>query len=132
VSKLVRIAVAVVIGLVVWTVVATLGNFVLRVAIPGYRAEEIVVAYSLVAQVGRLALGVLSTAAAAAITVIVSRGSSSAALALGCVLLVMFVPVHVSLWHKFPVWYHLFFLGSLPLVPYVVGKAMASRRSAEP
>ena len=32
-------------------------------------------------------------------------------------LLALFVPVHVSLWDKFPIWYHIVFLGSLfPLV----------------
>jgi hypothetical protein len=37
--------------------------------------------------------------------------------ALGAVLLAAFIPVHIQLWAKFPVWYHLVFLGTLvPLV----------------
>jgi hypothetical protein len=129
-SKLVRFAVAIAVGLLVWIVVATLGNFVLRVAIPGYRAEEAAVSFSLIAQLGRLALSVVSTAAAAAATVVMSRGSIGASLAVGCILLALFVPVHVSLWHRFPVWYHLFFLASLPIGTYVFGKLVASRRGA--
>jgi hypothetical protein len=129
-SKVLKYAAAVAVGLLVWVFVATLGNFVLRAAIPDYRAQEMAVTFSLIAQLGRLALGVVSTAVAAAAAAAMSRGSNGAALAVGCVLLVMFVPVHVSLWQKFPVWYHLFFLASLPLVAYVVGRLVGSRRGA--
>ena len=128
--KLLRFAVAVAVGLFVWVTVATLGNFVLRVAIPGYRAEEAAVSFSLIAQLGRLALGVVSTAAAAAVTIVMSHGNIGASLALGFVLLALFIPVHVALWHKFPVWYHLFFLASLPLGAYVVGRLVMSKRGA--
>ena len=129
-SRLLGFVAAIAIGLLVWVAVATLGNFVLRAAIPSYRAEEVAVSFSLIAQLGRLLLGVLSTAAAAAVTVVMRRGRTGASLALGCVLLALFVPVHVALWHKFPVWYHLFFLASLPLGAIVVGRLVASRRGA--
>ena len=125
-----RFVVAIVIGLLVWIVVATLCNFALRASIADYRAEEVAVAFTLIAQLGRLALGVVSTAAAAAATAALSRRSIVAPVVLGCVLLALFVPVHVSLWPRFPVWYHLFFLASLPLVAYMVGKLMAQRRGA--
>ena len=129
-SKGVRSALAIAVGLLVWVAVATLLNFILRAAIPGYRAEELTMSFSLIAQVSRLALGLASTAAAAAATAVLSRGSIGACLTLGCILLALFVPVHVSLWQKFPVWYHLFFLASLPLGAYVVGQLVASRRGA--
>jgi len=36
---------------------------------------------------------------------------------LALLLVALFIPVHSSLWSKFPIWYHLFFLGTLaPLV----------------
>ena len=42
---------------------------------------------------------------------------------LALLILALFVPVHVSLWSTFPVWYHLVFLGSLvPLV--ILGSAL--------
>jgi hypothetical protein len=129
-SKGVRYAVAVAVGLLVWVVVATLINFGLRAAIPDYRAEEVAMSFSLIAQLSRLALGLVSTAAAAAATAVLSRGSIGVCLTLGCILLALFVPVHVSLWQKFPVWYHLFFLVSLPLGAYVVGRLVGSRRGA--
>jgi len=129
-SKIVRYIAAIAVGLLVWAAVATLGNFVLRATIPGYRAEEVAISFSLISQIGRLALGVISTAAAAAATAAIGGGGIGAPCALGLVLLALFVPVHVSLWQKFPVWYHLFFLASLPLVAYVSGKVVVSRRSA--
>jgi uncharacterized protein (DUF983 family) len=38
-------------------------------------------------------------------------------LAVGLIILAMFVPAHVQLWNKFPAWYHLAFL--VPLAPLV-------------
>lgn len=128
--KSVRFALAVVAGLVVWATVATVVNLVFRAALPGYRAEEIAVSFSLTSQIARLALGVIATAACAVTAVSASRGSQITGVAAGCVLLLLFIPVHIGLWPKFPVWYHLFFLLSLPLVSYVVGKAWATRIDA--
>jgi hypothetical protein len=130
VSKYLRIAVAIVAGLIVWVVVATLGNFLLRVAIPNYRAEEAAMSFSLIAQLARLALGLVSTAATAATSVILSRGKIGTAVAAGCILLALFIPVHISLWSRFPAWYHLFFLASLPLGAVVFARLAASMRSA--
>jgi hypothetical protein len=44
---------------------------------------------------------------------------SSAAIAVGISLIVFFIPVHIRLWDKFPVWYHLFFLISLIPLSFV-------------
>jgi len=35
------------------------------------------------------------------------------------VLLVLFIPVHYSLWERFPTWYHVVFLASLVVVTLV-------------
>jgi len=44
----------------------------------------------------------------------------------GLILLALFIPQHILLWPKFPVWYHLTFL--LSLVPLTsAGGTMASR-----
>ena len=128
--KPVRFVLAVVAALVCWGVVATLLNFILRAAIPGYRAEELAVSFSLGSQIARLALALASTAAAAIAAYVVSQGMLAAAVTTGLVLLAMFIPVHVSLWAKFPAWYHLFFLASLPVGSYLFAKLWASRRAA--
>jgi hypothetical protein len=39
----------------------------------------------------------------------------------GLILLVMFIPQHIMLWNKFPVWYHLTFLLSLVPLAYLGG-----------
>jgi hypothetical protein len=129
-SRVIRFVAVLAVGLLVWVVVATLGNFVLRAIIHDYHTEEVAVSFSLISQIARLALGVVSTAVATAAAVALGRGGVGAPLALGFLLLALFVPVHVSLWQKFPVWYHLFFLASLPLVAYVVGKLFVPKRSA--
>jgi hypothetical protein len=127
-SKSVRFVFAVVTALVAWGVVATLINFILRAAIPGYRAEEAAVSFSLGSQVARLALALVSTAAAAVLAYVVSRGMLAASVTVGIVLLALFLPAHVTLWGKFPVWYHVFFLASLPVGSYLFAKLWASHR----
>jgi uncharacterized protein (DUF983 family) len=37
-------------------------------------------------------------------------------------LLLVFIPVHYSIWSHFPIWYHLTFLISLPVLSIVGGK----------
>jgi len=128
--KPVRFVLAVVVALLVWATVATLVNFGLRATIAGYRAEEVAVSFSLTSQIARLALGVIATAASAVAAVVISRGKHSAAIASGLLLLLLFIPIHVKLWPRFPIWYHLFFLMSLPLVSFVVGRVWAKRDGA--
>ena len=43
------------------------------------------------------------------------------------IILAMFLPVHVSLWNKFPAWYHLAFL--VPLAPLVALGGLIARGS---
>lgn len=45
-------------------------------------------------------------------------------------MLLLFVPLHLKLWHAFPVWYHLFFL--LTLAPtLLMGVALGRRRARQ-
>ena len=44
-----------------------------------------------------------------------ARLDKRAPLISGTILLPLFIPVHYALWSKFPIWYHLTFLTSLPL-----------------
>jgi hypothetical protein len=48
-------------------------------------------------------------------------------MALGILLIALFIPVHYSLWDRFPIWYHLTFLVSLlPLA--ILGARLRPRR----
>jgi uncharacterized protein (DUF983 family) len=68
-------------------------------------------------KIARLAIGALATVAAGVVARAVAR-STAAGLVVGAVLLVIFVPEHVELWDKFPIWYHLTFLLSLVPLSY--------------
>lgn len=124
-----RAILAMVAGLVVWTVVATLLNFGLRASIPGYTAAEPTMTFTLGMKVARLTLAALASLAAGATAGYIAPTRRGTAWLLGAIILAMFIPVHVHLWAKFPVWYHLFFL--VTLVPFVaLGAALTRNRQS--
>lgn len=115
-------------GFAAWAVVATLLNFGLRAGVPGYHQAEPSMNFTLGMKIGRLIVGALSSLSAGAITALIAPSRRGVPWLLGAIALAMFIPVHVQLWAKFPVWYHLTFL--LTLVPLVVlGAAMVRGRS---
>jgi hypothetical protein len=106
-----------IVGLAVWVLVASLLNRSLRFGLEGYAAAEPQMTFTHAMMAARLALGALASLAAGAVTRAVAPSSTRVLWALGAVLLAAFIPVHIQLWAKFPVWYHLVFLGTLvPLV----------------
>ena len=112
-----RSILAMIAGLAVWTLVASLLNRGLRVAFDGYTAAEATLSFTLGMKVGRLLLAAIASVAAGAATRRIAPSRLFLPWVLGAVILAMFVPVHIQLWSKFPVWYHLTFLGTLaPLV----------------
>lgn len=113
-----RSILAFVAGLAVWVLVVSLLNRGLRLVLQGYAAAEPQMTFSLGMMAARLVLGVLASLAAGAAAKAVAPTSRAVSWVLGAVLLVAFIPVHIRLWARFPVWYHLVFLGSL--VPSVV------------
>lgn len=115
-------------GIVLWAVVATLLNFGLRAGIPGYTLAEPTLNFTLGMKVARLILGALASLSAGAAVGLIAPSKPTLPWVLGAVVLAAFIPAHVQLWAKFPVWYHLVFLGTLiPLV--ALGAALTRRRS---
>ena len=104
---------AVIVGLVTWILVATLVNFPLRAWWPHYHEAETAFNFTLGMKLVRLALGALASVCSGFVAAWIANGRRTAAIALGIVLLVLFIPNHYLLWEKFPVWYHLTFLVSL-------------------
>ena len=111
-------------SLLVWMAVATLVNRALGAAWPAYALATPAMAFTLPMMIARLLMGAVATLAAG--------GAAQAAgqrrwlaLVTGCLLLVFFLPVHVQLWQRFPLWYHLTFLGSL--VPLAVAGGRVAR-----
>lgn len=127
---------SIVAGLVTWAVVVTLLNFGLRAAIPGYHAAELALEstgtmqFTGAMEAGRLTEAALTSLAAGAVVSLIDPTRKWASWLVGGIVLAMFLPVHVKLWHTFPAWYHLTFL--VPLVPLVVLGATLARGVATP
>src|SRR5215469_7058544 len=104
-------------GFVAWWVVATVLDWGLRLWLPGYLAAEPAMLFTLTMKIARLSLGALSSIAAGALVRWIAPANRLAPWILGLVLLALFVPDHIHLWSRFPIWYHLTFLVTLaPLV----------------
>ncbi len=118
--------VGVAVGLMVWFAAAVVAGVLLRSLWPEYVAASGEMSFTLPMKLARLSIGALATLAAGAVTVLIGR-SSWRSMITGALLLLIFIPEHISLWDKFPIWYHLTFLTSLvPLA--VVGGRIAGRR----
>jgi hypothetical protein len=59
-------------GVVGWVAIAILGNWVLRVVLPGYSQVEEAMAFTLPMQIGRLTLGLVSSLGAGALCAVVA------------------------------------------------------------
>ncbi|HEY1612618.1 MAG TPA: hypothetical protein VGF97_02855 [Rhizomicrobium sp.] len=117
-----RTVFGVVAGLVAWLVIVSLIDRGLKMWLPGYAAAEPVMAFTLTMKFARLTMAAVTSLAAGAIVAAVAPASRIAPWIVGFVVLLTFLPAHVWLWNKFPVWYHLSFL--VPLAPLVVAGAM--------
>lgn len=117
----------VVAGLFVWMVVVNVLGLVLRVSWPGYASVAAAMAFTLGMMIARLAIGALATLVMGFVTAKIVRAPVLVWLLPGVLLLAIFVPVHVNLWHRFPIWYHLTFLLSLVPLTYAGGLMSAER-----
>jgi hypothetical protein len=127
-----RTLLAPVAALLTWILVATLLDMILRHTIEGYRVAELTLSFTVAMMLARLVLAALSSLAAGAVAALVAPQDRRPAWIAGFVLLAMFLPEHVKIWHRLPAWYHLIFL--VTLVPLVVlgARAVRSRASAAP
>jgi hypothetical protein len=125
--KMKRGVIGVLAGLVVWVAVASAAGLVLRATWPEYVTAAPMLNFTLAMKVARLSIGALATLAMGWVVGVITRSRTSMLVA-GMLLLVVFIPEHIALWDKFPVWYHLTFLLSLVPLTYGGGK-IAERRS---
>jgi hypothetical protein len=115
-------------GVVVWFLIANVGNHVLRVTWPGYSEVEVAKTFTLGMLIARLLLGAISSLCAGFVTAWVSNRSVLAIKSLAGLLLIVFLPV-ITLWERFPPWYHVIFLASLVVVTLLGGLLYPRRRS---
>ena len=119
-----RLIFTVIVGVTIWFVVATIGNFALRAMFQDYSAAEASMNFTFMMMIGRLALGLLSSFITGLACTVISRGLWASRVT-AILMLVLFLPVHYMLWDKFPIWYHLFFL--ITLVPAIMAGAGVPR-----
>ena len=125
---MIRSILAVLTGCVTWFVAATLANFLIRALLPGYVAAEPTMTFTLAMMIARLGAGVASSLVAGFACSAVARGNVSVVYICAALLVLLFLPVHYNLWHKFPLWYHGFFL--ITLAPLFLLGAAAQRRGS--
>jgi hypothetical protein len=104
-------------GLVAWTAVVTCIDIGLRHALPGYQAAEPTLAFTLAMMIARLSMAAFTSLVAGAVVRAIAPASRFAPWIVGLVLLALFLPEHIRIGSRLPLWYHLVFLITLaPLV----------------
>jgi hypothetical protein len=116
-----RAILGVVAGLLAFAAVAAFAGIIMRGAWPDYARVADAMIFTLPMMLARLSIGAAATIVAGWVTAVISRRSTLVRLAPGLLLLAVFIPEHIMLWEKFPVWYHLTFLLSLIPLTYLGG-----------
>jgi len=123
-----RCFLAVIVSFITWFVIATICNWILRLVLPGYAAVEVAMTFTLTIMICRLVIGLISSFGAGFVCATIAGAGRIAPRVAAIIMLLFFLPVHYSLWPKFPVWYHLFFL--ITLAPtMLLGAAMKQTSS---
>ena len=115
----------VVAGLLTFVAVVAVAGIIMRGAWPEYARVADAMTFTLPMMIARLAIGALATVAAGLVTAALAKRSTLVRLTPGLLLLAAFIPQHIMLWAKFPVWYHLTFLLSLVPLTYLGGRAVS-------
>ncbi len=113
-------------GVGVWIVIVTLLNLALRYSWHDYATVERAMTFSLPMMVARLSMSGVSSLVSGMVAGWIDK-TGWAPLVSGSILLLLFLPVHYSLWDRFPAWYHLTFLASLPFLGWWGGRLWRPR-----
>jgi hypothetical protein len=116
-----RLIGGVIIGILVWGIGVTVLNLGLRHGWSAYGAVEKAMLFTVPMMAARLSVSGISSLVSGFVAAAIGR-SGQAALIAGVLLLLLFVPVHYMIWSKFPLWYHLTFFISLPLLSVIGGR----------
>jgi hypothetical protein len=117
-------------GLLTWMVVVSVIDRLLRLSLPDYTTAEHTLQFTLGMKWARLVMAIVTSMAAGAVTRWISMSSRWAPLIVGSVVLAVFLPAHIAIWSRLPVWYHLTFL--LTIIPAVlVGALLPQHRERD-
>ena len=119
--RVMRMILGVIVALAVWTIVVTACDIAMRKLWVDYALVEKSLVFTLPMKIMRLSESALSSLVSGFVGALVSKERIKSPLAAGVLILAMFLPSHISIWHKFPVWYHLTFLTSLPVLSLAGG-----------
>lgn len=125
-----RFVAAAIVGVIAWFALATAINLVFRAHLAGYAAAEPGFAFTTAMLVARLTLGVACSVVAGLVAAWVAARRDRGVYAVSASLLILFVPQHVQLWPRFPVWYHATFLASLLVATWLGLPILGTRASA--
>jgi len=112
-------------GLAVWIAIAGVAGLAMRSGWPEYARVADAMTFSLPMMFARLAIGASATLGAGWVAAVVARRAMLASVTAGLLLVLVFVPQHLMLWTRFPIWYHLTFLVSLVPLAYLGGQMSA-------
>lgn len=112
---------AVAAGVVTWMVFVTIVNFAPRLGWPAYAVAEPALDFTMAMMVVRLLMSALGSLVSGYVAAWIEHGDKAGWIA-GLILALLFLPDHISLWGRFPPWYHLAFLISLPLLGWLGSK----------
>ncbi|MGB6483000.1 MAG: hypothetical protein WBE86_05885 [Candidatus Acidiferrales bacterium] len=114
--RVMRIILGAIAGVVVWTIIVTACDIAVRKLWIEYALVEKSLAFTLPMMIARLSESAACSVLSGFVAALIAKERVKSAAAAGLVLLAIFLPVHISIWHKLPVWYHLVFFASLPLL----------------
>lgn len=126
---MVKTVLSVAAGALVWILLVSASDRLMRHFWPDYDAVVTAMTFTLPMMIARLTESSVALIAASYATVRMEPTSRVAPWALGLLMLAFFAPFHYTIWEKFPVWYHAYFLISLIAVPLLVARAMRSRET---
>ena len=112
-----RIPLGAVINVVTFVAIGTIGFIIMRLTWPAYAAVEKAMTFDTPMMATRLAVAATGSLIGAYLAGLTTRDARIG----GLVLLALFIPVHMQLWDKFPLWYHATFLTSLPVLAFIGG-----------
>ena len=127
-GRVVRTIGGIVIEFISWFAIGTIGFIAAAVAWPEFGAANRtfnatqVVLFDQPMMITRLAHAAVASIIAAWIAGLAVRDNRMTPVLGGLVLLALFIPNHIMLWDKFPIWYHLTFLTSLPVLAFIGGR----------
>ena len=114
-------------GIAAWVILVTAINRGMRYGWHEYAAVEYAMTFTLPMMFARLSMSAVASLASGFVAGLIDRGSDRAPLIAGTIFFLLFLPEHYTLWHRFPIWYHVTYLLSLPLLSVLGGRLVPAK-----